>query len=73
MQIQTTVEIAGHFVHNSEVIFKNSKDFDPDRWPGEDAASLDKWLVSFGKGPMMCMGLKYVHPDLQVFLRWSID
>ena len=59
--------MAGYFVHNSEAIFKNPKDFDPDRWLGEDAASLEKWLVSFGKGPRMCMGQKCVHPYAPIF------
>jgi cytochrome P450 len=57
---QTIVGMSGSFVHNSEEIFKNSDDFNPDRWLGPDSASLERWLVAFSKGPRMCMGQKYV-------------
>ncbi|RDL31138.1 Uncharacterized protein BP5553_09927 [Venustampulla echinocandica] len=49
----TIVGISGSFVHNSADIFKNPKDFDPDRWLQADSASLEKWLVAFSKGPRM--------------------
>jgi cytochrome P450 len=50
--------MSAYTVHHSETIFKNSKAFDPDRWMGEDSASLDKWLVPFSKGPRSCLGIK---------------
>ena len=53
---QVVVGMAGYFVHNSEAIFKNPKDFDPTRWL-EDA-TLDKYLVAFSKGSRMCLGQK---------------
>jgi cytochrome P450 len=46
------------FVHNSETIFKDAKTFNPDRWLDPDSASVDKWLVSFSKGPRSCLGIK---------------
>jgi cytochrome P450 len=51
--------MSGSFVHNSEEIFQNPKDFNPDRWLQPSSASWEKWLVAFSKGPRMCMGQKY--------------
>jgi cytochrome P450 len=53
------------FVHNSEEIFKDALKFNPDRWLQVDSRDLEKWLVSFSKGPRACLGQKYVlsiHP-----------
>ncbi|KAG0650114.1 Cytochrome P450 monooxygenase yanH [Hyphodiscus hymeniophilus] len=58
----TTLGMSGYFVHNSETIFKNPRDFDPTRWL-EDA-SLDKWLVPFSKGPRMCLGQNLAYCEL---------
>jgi cytochrome P450 len=55
------VGMSGIFVHNSESIFKNFSSFIPDRWLAPNAASLERWLVAFSKGPRMCMGQKYVY------------
>ncbi|KAF2168238.1 hypothetical protein M409DRAFT_65711 [Zasmidium cellare ATCC 36951] len=54
----TVVGMSLRFVHESEEIFHDAKTFDPERWlqPDAAAASLEKWLVAFSKGPRNCIG-----------------
>ena len=47
-------------MHWNESIFPNAREFDPERWLGDDAASLDTHLVAFWKGPRSCLGIKCV-------------
>lgn len=46
------------FIHNSEELFEDALKFNPDRWLQEDSKDLEKWLVSFSKGPRACLGQK---------------
>ncbi|KAK4504846.1 hypothetical protein PRZ48_002809 [Zasmidium cellare] len=52
----TIVGMSLRFVHQSEEIFPDPQTFNPDRWLGPDASSLNKWLVAFSKGPTNCIG-----------------
>ncbi|PSS28335.1 hypothetical protein M430DRAFT_165930 [Amorphotheca resinae ATCC 22711] len=65
---ETIVGMSGYFVHHAESIFKDPKTFDPDRWLGEDSESLDKWLVSFSKGPRSCLGINLAYCELYLVL-----
>jgi cytochrome P450 len=51
-------------VHHDEAIYPQSHSFIPERWLNtpktENGSSLDRYLVSFGKGPRSCLGIKYV-------------
>lgn len=45
----------------NDSVFPDAKDYNPERWlPGAakaaDGASLESYLVSFSKGPRMCLG-----------------
>jgi len=41
-------------------IFPDPSRFDPERWlQGEKSVNLDKYNVVFGKGPRMCLGIKW--------------
>ena len=55
-------------VHRSSEVFKNPETFDIERWTGPDAAGLDKWLVSFSKGPRSCLGINLAYCELYVAL-----
>jgi cytochrome P450 len=57
---QTVVGISSLFLHTDETIFPNAKEFRPDRWLQPDSKALEKWLVTFGRGPRSCLGIKYV-------------
>ena len=51
-------------VHNDEDVYPDSQKFLPERWVSNPRAlngePLDRYLVSFGKGPRQCLGIKYV-------------
>jgi cytochrome P450 len=53
---QSTVSCGATFVHNNPNIFPEPFKFKPERWI--DSPDLDTWLVSFSKGPRMCLGIK---------------
>lgn len=44
-------------VHENEAIFPNHLAFEPERWIHSER-DLEKYLVAFGKGPRMCIGIK---------------
>ncbi|KIN06778.1 hypothetical protein OIDMADRAFT_99334 [Oidiodendron maius Zn] len=60
----TVVGMSGCFVHNSEEIFKEPNNFNPDRWLEPNSASLERWLVAFSRGPRMCMGQNLAYCEL---------
>lgn len=45
-------------VHRNETIFPDAETFNPARWLSEDASKLEKYLVPFGSGSRMCIGMK---------------
>jgi cytochrome P450 len=59
MVCQTVVEMSSHFVHRNARVFEDPNEFVPERWLGADGRNLDRWLVSFSRGPRSCLGLKY--------------
>lgn len=46
-------------MHNDPTIFPDPHQFLPERWL--DNKELDRYLVTFSRGPRMCLGIKYVH------------
>lgn len=50
-------------IHENPNIFPEPFSFKPERWLEADK-DMDKYLVAFGKGPRICLGLKY---DLCIF------
>jgi cytochrome P450 len=45
-------------MHHNEDIFPDPEKFDPERWMDPDRAkSLDKYVISFGKGSRACVGM----------------
>jgi cytochrome P450 len=45
-------------LHRNPDIFPDPYVFKPERWLQKDAAELEKYLVSFSKGPRSCLGIK---------------
>ncbi len=57
---QTVVAMGHTFMHTNQDIFPDPFRFNPDRWlQGEKSVTLDKYLISFSKGPRMCLGITY--------------
>ena len=52
----TIVSCASPFVHFNKDVFPEPRAFIPERWLKD--AELDRWLVSFSKGPRSCLGIK---------------
>jgi len=57
---QTVVSMGATILHRNPDIFPDPTAFDPSRWLQEDSSELEKYLVSFSKGPRSCLGIKYV-------------
>ncbi|KAL8727820.1 MAG: hypothetical protein Q9166_005812 [cf. Caloplaca sp. 2 TL-2023] len=58
---KTSVGMTSVLLHHNEVHFPNSYKFDPDRWLGEGGKKLDKYMVGFGKGSRICLGLNQAY------------
>ncbi|KAF2650213.1 cytochrome P450 [Lophiostoma macrostomum CBS 122681] len=56
----TAIPITSH----DETIFPDSASFHPDRWVGDDAKHLDKYLVAFSKGSRSCLGINLAWAEM---------
>ncbi|KAK7050041.1 hypothetical protein VNI00_005473 [Paramarasmius palmivorus] len=54
----TIVSITNTFVHKNADVFPDPERFYPERWLEDKDHVLDRYLVSFGKGPRACLGIK---------------
>ncbi|KAF9025638.1 hypothetical protein BDZ89DRAFT_1161644 [Hymenopellis radicata] len=57
----TVVGVGAPFVLNNPALFPNPSEFKPERWT---QANLDKYLVSFSKGPRSCLGVNLAWCEL---------
>lgn len=55
---QTIVSISTRIIHDNPSLFPKPASFSPDRWLGEKGKELERWNVSFSKGPRQCIGIK---------------
>lgn len=59
---RTPVSLTVVDINHDEAIFPDSHSFKPERWLGNrktaDGSSLDRFIVSFGKGQRSCLGIK---------------
>ena len=58
---RTSVGMTSVLLHHNEHHFPNSYKFDPDRWLGESGKKLEKYMVGFGKGSRICLGLNQAY------------
>ena len=58
--LQTPVGMTMMNVLHDPSIFADPYTFNPERWLGEESEveRLDKFMVAFGKGSRMCIGMK---------------
>jgi cytochrome P450 len=60
----TPVSMTIPLTHHNESVFPDSDAFDPDRWIGDDAKQLDRYLVSFSRGSRGCLGINLAWTEL---------
>lgn len=60
----TIVSCGSTFVHYNAAIFPEPDKFVPERWL--ESAELDNWLVSFSRGPRMCLGINLAWAELRL-------
>ncbi|ESK89624.1 hypothetical protein Moror_8638 [Moniliophthora roreri MCA 2997] len=64
----TIVSIGNSFVHMNADIFPDPARFYPERWLEDRDHLLDRYLVSFGKGPRACLGINLAWSELYMIL-----
>ncbi|KAF9259805.1 cytochrome P450 [Marasmius fiardii PR-910] len=66
----TAVAIGHTFVHMNRAIFPEPERFYPERWLNNDNGhpKLEKFLVSFSKGPRSCLGINLAWSELYLIL-----
>ncbi|KAL2181897.1 cytochrome P450-like protein [Thermothelomyces heterothallicus CBS 202.75] len=62
----TTFGQSSYLVHTDESIYPNAAEFDPDRYWTDDGKPTDaqRYLVPFGKGTRMCVGINLAWAEL---------
>ncbi|KAJ9663462.1 hypothetical protein H2201_005670 [Coniosporium apollinis] len=60
----TIVSIGSTFVHFNPKIFPNPHEWRPERWL--ENPDLDDWLVTFSRGPRMCLGINLAWAELRL-------
>ena len=62
------VGMSALFVEHNPVIFPNPDSFLPDRWLKGDCRALERYLVTFGRGTRMCVGINLAYAELYLVL-----
>jgi cytochrome P450 len=63
-----TVGMSPNMVHFNEEKFPEPQVFKPERWFGPDATRLQRYLVSFSRGPRVCLGVVLARAELFIIL-----
>ncbi|RPA79979.1 cytochrome P450 [Ascobolus immersus RN42] len=64
----TVLDMSIYMVHNDPKIFPNPKKFDPERWLQPNSKKLDRYMVGFGAGTRICLGMQLAYLNLYVGL-----
>jgi len=64
----TVVSSNSTVIHNNEDVFPNPDVFDPSRWLGPQAKSLERHLVAFGRGPRQCIGMNLAESEFKILM-----
>jgi cytochrome P450 len=62
----TPVSMTIPIIHLDERIFPDAKAFHPERWVEDKTGRLDKYLMTFCKGPRMCLGINLAWAELYI-------
>ncbi|KAL6232073.1 hypothetical protein BDW75DRAFT_243331 [Aspergillus navahoensis] len=64
------VSISTRIIHDNPDLFPDPEEFRPERWLGEKGKDLERWNVSFSKGPRQCIGLNLAY--LEIYLTLAV-
>lgn len=64
----TAVGQSNWFIHEDPACFPDPHAFQPDRWSGPDAERQRRYLVAFGRGARMCLGLNLAYAEMYIAL-----
>ena len=75
---ETVVSMTPIHLHHNPIIFSDPSEFRPERWLGDGALRLRRYLVPFGKGTRACLGMHLAHAELYlaiavVFRRFDFE
>ena len=60
--------MSAYFVLRNPEIFIDPAEFQPDRWLGPDARTLEPYFVPFSRGPRSCVGQNLAWAELHTLL-----
>lgn len=69
----TPVSMSTVLQHENETIFPEPRSFKPERWLDDRSGKLDKYLVSFGGGSRICLGINLAWSELYLCLAAIFD
>jgi cytochrome P450 len=69
----TTFGATNWFMHANPQCFPEPQSFIPDRWSGPDAERQRRYLVPFGRGTRMCIGLNLAYSEMYLALATIIS
>ena len=64
----TTFGMSHYIQHTDQTVFPNPQEFHPERFLGAGAAERLRYLVPFGKGPRMCLGMNLAWSEMYLCL-----
>lgn len=64
------MSVSTRAIHDNPTLFPSPQLFIPDRWAGERGKELDRWNVSFSKGPRQCIGINLAY--LEIYLTLAV-
>ncbi|KAJ5746283.1 cytochrome P450 [Penicillium odoratum] len=62
------VSISGRTIHDNPDLFPEPEKFKPERWLGDQGKELERWNVTFSKGPRMCIGINLAYMEIYMIL-----
>ncbi|KAL0632831.1 hypothetical protein Q9L58_008259 [Maublancomyces gigas] len=73
-----SISMSAYYMHKDEVVFPEPAKFNPERWIGPDARSLEKFLVPFSKGSRACLGINLAYCELflivgSIFRKYDLE
>ncbi|CAA7265160.1 unnamed protein product [Cyclocybe aegerita] len=64
----TVVSMGSTILHKNPDVFPEPLVFKPERWMQDDSSELEKYLVSFSKGPRSCLGINLAWCELYLII-----